>query len=210
MSRLSSASAFILSAMLAAAVPAAAKAADLPYENPYYGQNATAGVYDWTGFYVGAHAGGGWGSAGSTDLWGYAGGIQGGYAMQQGQFVMGLEGDIGFAGIDGSKGAIDASIDSLGSARVRVGVALDQFLLYGTGGFGFGDVEVSDPISRDDQWRLGWVLGIGAEAQLSRNWTARVEAFHYDLGSASYVIATGARRIDVDANVVRAGVNYRF
>jgi outer membrane immunogenic protein len=209
MSRLPCVTAFALSAALAATAPAA-RAADLPYENPYYGQTATGGVYDWTGFYVGAHVGGGWGSANSTDLSGIVGGIQGGYLMQQGQFVMGLEGEIGIANIDGSRGVIDSSIDSLGSARARVGFAVDQFLIYGTGGFGFGDVEVSDPISRDDQWNLGWVLGIGVEAALNHNWSARVEAFHYDLGSSSYVLATGNRKVDVDANVIRAGVNYRF
>ena len=60
-------------------------------------------------------------------------------------------------------------------------------------------------MSRDDQWRLGWVLGIGAEAALGRNWTARIEAFHYDLDSATYINASGNRTISVDANVVRAG-----
>jgi outer membrane immunogenic protein len=188
----------------------AALAADLPYADPYNGSVASTSVYDWAGFYVGAHAGYGWGSANRVDLSGFEGGVQAGFNLQSGQFVMGIEGDIGIANLDGDRGAIDVSVDSLGSVRARAGFAVNQFLIYGTGGFGFGDVEVSDSLSRDDQWNLGWVLGIGAEAALSRNWTARVEAFHYDLGSSDYLLATGNRSVSVDGNVVRVGVNYRF
>ena len=187
-----------------------ALAGDLPYGGSYDQPTVSGAVYDWTGFYGGVHGGYGRGSGGSTDLGGFIGGFQGGYSMQQGQFVMGLEGDIGIAAIDGSRGASDTSIDALGSVRARAGFAVNQVLIYGTGGFGFGDVNVEDPVSRDDQWRLGWVLGIGAEAALGRNWTARIEAFHYDLGSATYINASGNRTISVDANVVRAGLNYRF
>ena len=74
----------------------AAMAADLPYGNPYADERVSAAIYDWTGFYVGAHGGYGWGSAGATDLGGFVGGIQAGYTMQSDRFVMGVEGDVGF------------------------------------------------------------------------------------------------------------------
>src|SRR5438552_3765478 len=111
---------------------ATAMAADLPSSNPYYDNTVTSAVYDWTGPYVGAHLGYGWGSADSTDLSGFVGGVQGGYNIQSNQFVMGLEGDIGLANIDKSSGGTKASIDSLGSVRARAGFAFDQFLVYGT------------------------------------------------------------------------------
>jgi outer membrane immunogenic protein len=185
-------------------------AADLPFGNPYYDNSASAAVYDWTGGYLGGHVGYGWGSANSFDPSGFLGGVQGGYSIQQGQFVMGLEGDIGIAGMEESLGSTDVSIDWLGSFRARAGFAFEQFLVYGTGGFGFGDTGYENAISRDDQWQLGWVLGVGVEAALNRNWTARVEAFYYDLGSGDYVVAGGPDSIDVTATVLRAGVNYRF
>ncbi len=130
--------------------------------------------------------------------------------MQSGRFVMGVEGDVGFANLDGSRARTDTSLDALGSARARIGFATDQILLYGTGGFGFGSFTVTDPVSRDDRWNLGWILGLGAEFALGRSWSARVEAFHYDLGNSTYVLATGNLSIDVEANVLRAGVNYRY
>jgi outer membrane immunogenic protein len=189
---------------------APAGAADLPYGNPYYDNTVSSTVYDWTGPYLGAHLGYGWGSAGPDDLTGPVGGVQAGYAIQNGQFVMGLEADIGLSGLDWSGGGAEASIDALGSFRARAGLAVEQFLIYGTGGFGFGSFTYEGDFSRDDQWNLGWVLGLGAEAALSRNWTARVEALYYDLGSSNYLIGGATRSIDVDAAVLRAGVNYRF
>jgi outer membrane immunogenic protein len=187
-----------------------ALAADLPSSNPYYDNSVSSAVYDWTGPYVGAHVGYGWGSADAIDMSGFVGGVQGGYNIQSNQFVMGLEGDIGLANIDKTSGSTRASIDTLGSVRARAGFAFDQFLVYGTGGFSFGDFSYKNSVSRDDRWHLGWVLGVGAEAALTRNWTARVEAFYYDLGSKDYLIAGGHDSISVDATVVRAGLNYRF
>lgn len=81
-----------------------AKAADLPYSDPYGASIATRSVYDWTGFYVGGHGGYGWGSTGGIEMDGFLGGVQGGYNMQNGQFLIGLEGDIGLSNIDRSKG----------------------------------------------------------------------------------------------------------
>ena len=70
---------------------------------------APAGNRNWTGFYVGAHAGGGWGRtdwdsadgvfqsladsvlAGSGDAAGMLGGVQAGYNFQAGRWVIGVE-----------------------------------------------------------------------------------------------------------------------
>jgi outer membrane immunogenic protein len=187
-----------------------AQAADLGPDNAYYGSNVSSAVYDWAGFYAGAHVGYGAGSAHSSDLGGFVGGVQAGYNMQTGQFVLGLESDIGVADIDRKRGSTSSSIDALGTLRARAGFTFDQFLLYGTGGFGFGQFTYETGGSRDDQWSAGWVLGIGAEAALSRKWTARIEAFHYDLGRSNYLISGDMIPISVDATVLRAGVNYRF
>jgi outer membrane immunogenic protein len=189
---------------------ATAHAADLGPDNSYYGSNVSSVVYDWAGFYAGAHVGFGAGSAHSSDLDGFLGGVQAGYNMQTGQFVLGLEGDIGVSSIDRKHGSTSSSIDALGSARARAGFTFDQFLLYGTGGFGFGQFTYEAEGSRDDQWSAGWVLGIGAEAALSRTWTARIEAFHYDLGRSNYLISGDTIPISVDASILRASVNHRF
>ncbi len=85
----------VLGAVLAALVVAApAQAADVPIRGPIY-KAAPAPVYNWTGFYVGAHVGYGWASSGLGDLDGFLGGVQAGYNWQFSRnWVFGIEGDI--------------------------------------------------------------------------------------------------------------------
>ena len=85
-------------------------------------------AYNWTGFYVGAHAGYGWGDPDSHIDWsnsvladgplppaipasyskrmkGFIGGGQIGFNYQAGNLVLGVEADISFTGIKGDKAA---------------------------------------------------------------------------------------------------------
>ena len=89
-----------------------------------------------------------------TKTFGAAGGFGGGqvgYNLQRDRFVFGIEGDIQAAAIDGSGGlsllggAASASgkneLDWFGTLRGRAGIALDQTLVYFTGGLAFGGVK---------------------------------------------------------------------
>jgi outer membrane immunogenic protein len=120
-------------------------------------------VWDWTGFYLGGHAGYGWGRdpmsdalfgnkfvdeealRASVDSRGFVAGFQAGANWQVGAWVSGLEIDLSGTGIKGSTTTVspDGSetltitdkFDLLGSARVRLGyLAWPNVLLYGTGG----------------------------------------------------------------------------
>lgn len=79
-----------------------ASAADLRrpvYKAPSY--LSPAPIYNWTGFYIGAHGGYGWSNfsgdgtfgPGSATAKGFLGGGQLGYNYQIGQFVIGAEAD---------------------------------------------------------------------------------------------------------------------
>src|SRR6202789_2641975 len=99
-----------------------ALAADLPYAKA---PSATASVYDWTGVYVGAFGGGGYGNHNVNNAIGQAvpfadfsanysstGGIGGGeigYNWQSGSFVVGIEGDLAWTGIKGNDSSQFAS-----------------------------------------------------------------------------------------------------
>src|SRR5262249_16272281 len=92
----------LIIASLALASPAVA--ADLPrsYAAPPPYVATPYGIYNWTGFYLGANLGYQWGNVASLPLkpHGVAGGAQVGYNWQTGQFVLGAETDIQLSASD--------------------------------------------------------------------------------------------------------------
>ena len=99
-----------------------AQAADIPRKAP---PQVVVPVYNWTGLYVGAHVGGGWGNSTWFDVGpgaglvldtsnrhkmsGGLGGLQIGYNHQVGNWVFGVEGDFSGTGIKGN-GLFDPTV----------------------------------------------------------------------------------------------------
>ncbi len=155
--------------------------------------------------------------------------------IQIDNFVLGVEADLSWAGIDGDFGAIDtpgsgyffnadSEIDWLASMRGRVGLTWDKVLFYGTGGIAFTNVDtkvVSDwPGSvenySDSTSHTGWVAGAGVEVMFTNNITGRLEYLHYEFGEKDFFVDSGDvgydldGSVDLDVNVVRAGINVLF
>ncbi|MDI4663363.1 porin family protein [Xanthobacter autotrophicus] len=198
----------LASAALVAGVTLAAPAvaADLSgrYPAPYVQPVA---AFTWTGFYIGANAGYGWGSTVNSDPGGFIGGVQAGYNFQfASPFVLGIEADFNLSGLS----AGGYSLNYLGTVRGRLGWAFDRFLVYSTGGlaYGQGSLEILGLSSNSTQ--TGWTIGAGAEMAFDRNWSARAEYLYVDLGSATYPTVIGPVESGINANILRAGVNYRF
>jgi outer membrane immunogenic protein len=211
------------------ALTGAAVAADLarPQPVPYYPKAAVfAPPYSWTGFYVGINGGGAFGSSNwdSTGSRNISGGLVGGtvgYNYQFGQVVTGLEGDIDWADINGSTTnacppGCKTSDTWLATARGRLGYAADRFMPFVTAGAAFGDIRASAPgFASSSATKTGWTVGGGLEAALTTNWTAKVEYLYVDLGSfnCGLVCSAGASatdKVSFNANLLRAGVNYKF
>lgn len=124
---------------------------------------APAGNRNWTGFYVGAHGGGGWGRtdwdradgvfntfadsifAGTGDGAGMIAGGQAGYLWQFGRWVTGIEGEASWADVDSNaKCAVSevgvtsfnchTRIDALGAVTGRLGTTYGNLLIYGKAG----------------------------------------------------------------------------
>jgi opacity protein-like surface antigen len=137
-----------------AAFAGPAKAA-MPVKAPL----AAAVAWSWSGFYLGGHAGYGWGRNPFSDPFsdnliltdidsnGFLAGFQAGANWQSGAWVGGLEIDLSGTGIKGSTSASAPTgapgirtvtlteFDLLGSARARLGyLAWPNLLFYGTGG----------------------------------------------------------------------------
>jgi len=177
--------------------------------------------YNWTGFYIGINGGGGWGRSGFSDpvssgSFDASGGLVGGtlgYNYQIGQFVLGAEGDIDWSSFSGSTPCGVTNCETrnnwLSTVRGRVGYAIDRFMPYVTGGAAFGDIKSSvDGVGEATSTKTGWTVGGGIEAAIDGPWTAKVEYLHVDLGDAATVVP--GSNASFNANIVRAGINYRF
>src|ERR1044071_6263459 len=110
----------VFAAVVLSAVPFVAKAADAPIVSPLDAAIANA-AHDWTGAYVGINGGYAFGdfdtSAGAFSGDDVLGGFQIGFNKQLGSVVIGLEGDLQAAGIEGASGPTSASLDWFSTAR---------------------------------------------------------------------------------------------
>ncbi|HWK95759.1 MAG TPA: outer membrane beta-barrel protein [Pseudolabrys sp.] len=185
--------------------------------------------YNWSGIYVGANGGYGWGKAHVTNgladfttnsQYGWLAGVTVGYNMQTGVWVWGLEGDIDYAFIKGNGsnvatcGISDCEVKNtwVATARGRVGYAMDRWMPYVTGGAAFAGAKISTGTGSNTRTTTGWTVGGGVEYGISRDWSVKAEYLYADLGKATCdagvcgIETTFRPRI----NMVRAGVNVRF
>jgi outer membrane immunogenic protein len=222
----------------------AARAADLPAK-AYAPVPVVAQVYNWNGFYVGVNGGYGWGTqdpltpfSNRFDRTSFStnGGMIGGTVgaqIQQGYVLLGIEGDLDWANIKGNGIStptigglvlpgqpitlnIATNTSALGTARIRAGVAMNNWLFYATGGAAFVKSSANGtsiagvpcgtlgvfPNCSASTWRPGLAAGLGTEWGFTQNWTAKLEYLYVD------VLGTGASTDHI--NIVRAGINYRF
>ncbi|GJD33785.1 outer membrane protein [Methylobacterium aerolatum] len=165
---------------------------------------------------------------------GFTGGGQIGYNYQftpGSGIVVGIEADAAYTDLDRRRTrVVDAgigvpgvtlintsrqSLDFLGTVRGRIGYAFDRFMIYGTGGFAYGNVRYQTATSinapafginnvvfaagRSDSMETGYAYGGGIEYALptdnflnffrSSAVTLKVEYLHYDLGRRNVLVA---------------------
>jgi outer membrane immunogenic protein len=208
-----------------------AQAADLPLPPP----PAPVG-FNWTGIYIGAMGGYGFGSASSDNFSGSAnlsGGFVGGqfgfnWQAPGSSWVFGVEGDGAWPSIDSSISATaprltfagETKLTALATARARAGWAAGPALFYATGGIAGANNKLSGTLTapsfpfaavNDTQTHTGWVVGAGIEYAFARNWTAKAEYNYMSLGNRPYFAANGLQlRLNADVSLVKFGVNYLF
>jgi outer membrane immunogenic protein len=205
----------LLGAVGALSLLGTAQAADMPVNRPSY-KAVPAPVFNWTGFYVGAHIGYGWGDAlidgFAAEPAGIFGGAQIGYNWQAAgsRWVFGIEADIAATDInDTIAGPTTTTLDYFGTIRARLGYAQDRALFYITGGFAYGGNSVTAVPGSADEFHTGWTVGAGLEWAFAQRWSAKVEYLYVDLGSEFYNIGAGGI-VSLDFHTVKFGVNYRW
>jgi outer membrane immunogenic protein len=208
------------------ALPVAAQAADLPMRPSYKAPPMMPAYFSWTGFYVGINGGYGFGtsrhSAGSRsyDVSGPVVGGTLGYNWQMSSIVFGVEGDFDWSDIHGGTPCPNPAFNCrtannwMATARGRLGYAFDRWLPYFTGGVAFGNIKatVTPGFPGVDQTNIGYTLGGGLEYAMWDRWSVKAEYLWVDLGNVACNARCGAAidKVNFSANVIRAGVNYRF
>ncbi|WP_245501297.1 outer membrane protein [Lichenibacterium minor] len=167
-------------------------------------------------------------------------------------FVVGAEADASYidggtsgtytglnaAGTTSATNTFRSGIDFLGTVRGRVGYGFDRLLVYGTGGFAYGDAFQSAALYTAGNPSLmryfgshsgiqtGYTYGGGVEYALptasflnvfhSSAVTIKAEYLRYDLGHANFA-ADGlttttayAIRSKTEGDIARVGLNYKF
>lgn len=222
---------------LTALLNGSAAAADLRARQAYKAPPLVEAAYNWSGFYVGVHAGyaiadaqGVWDSAGAVHQWsrndlrGGLWGAQVGFNVQQGMFVWGAEADYSWARlskdvVDGEADIQTARLRDFGTARARAGIAVQNWLFYGTAGFAWANARATTENGVNPALELnavGIAYGAGVEVGFGGGWSLKGEYLHLAFGESKDFPLTftdadvGDHFKLKDVDLIRVGLNYRF
>jgi outer membrane immunogenic protein len=235
----------VLSALLAG--PVAAADLRMPVKAP---PPVIVTVFDWTGCYIGGHVGYAWGKKTVTpaipvvgfnynhDIDGWvAGGQVGCNLWQRDRWVLGIEGQVSWADLEGqvlnlgftaANNGFRTDANVIGSIAGRLAYAFGatgQTLVFVKGGAAFinerfyanapAPAVANWAFSSGDDLRWGWMVGAGIEQALTRNWSLKGEYNYSNFGNENYRLCNVANlcfdyNIKQHVHLVKFGVNYRF
>jgi outer membrane immunogenic protein len=214
---------------------AGARAADMPAPVYTKAPPAIEAVYNWTGFYLGAHVGYIWANANASAAdtaaitatygrmprpqGGFAG-FHGGYNFQlPGKVVLGIEASVEGLGIDGLKdslgiapgSALNVTTDWVYEVVGRLGYAMDRWLPYVFAGGAWAHDKENGFNPFIGAFALanthaGWTTGAGVEYAFAKQWSARLQYRYVDVDRQQY------NRVQVGgtASGIDVGASYHF
>jgi high affinity Mn2+ porin len=219
------------------ALDAPAMAADVPIGMPVKAPYIRS-VFDWTGLYVGAHAGFGRGSSTavladpatsttSNSFGGMIGGVQAGYNYQlPSGMLLGVEADFSFpnyltsnsvvSSLATARSDVTEQSDYMGTARGRVGYVAGPWLVYATGGLAWaGERFLNTPAIGSNEktlhTRLGWAAGGGVEYAFAPHWSLRLEYLYSQFGKADITFPSATQYTsNLDFQSLRVGLNRKI
>jgi len=212
-----------------------AAAADMTLKNLALKAPVYKSVYDWTGFYIGAHSGYGGGKSNAvlsdpvittTDnrFGGIIGGVQAGYNVRlPSGLLLGVEADMTFpsyllsnfttSSLTTARSGISEQWDYTGTARGRIGYTSGPWLAYATGGLAWaGERFLNTPAIGDDEkhinLRIGWAAGAGVEYAFAPHWSVRLEYLYSQFDRANVRFPSGTQySSSLDFQQIRIGLN---
>jgi high affinity Mn2+ porin len=216
------------------ALDGAAIAADIPVRMPVKAPYIQP-VFDWTGFYIGAHAGYGRGTSSAVladpatlatgnHFSGVIGGVQAGYNVQlPSGLLLGVEADLSFpnylnsnsvvSSLTSARSDVTEQWDYVGTARGRIGYSSGPWLAYATGGLAWaGERFLNTPAVGSDEKhinaRLGWAAGAGVEYAFAPHWSVRLEYLYSRFERADVRFPSGTQYSStLDFQSLRVGLN---
>jgi outer membrane autotransporter protein len=227
----------LLATVAAAAVTAMtcyapAHAADV-LARPYEKVPPPIMLYNWTGFYVGAHFGGAFGAEDqtlpgltlSTDPSGVLGGLQAGYNYQfSPNWLVGVETELSWTSARGSAAAtvagaavaLTSTHNWYDTLAARFGIVQNNWLFYAKVGAAWMNADYALGVtgvgtSTFNATRPGFVVGAGAEYAFNPSWSAKLEYAFLDFGTDNFAYAIGVPvGINTQVHEIKVGVNYHF
>ena len=226
------------------AAPAGALSPALVYKSP-----PGRYTYDWTGIYFGADGGFGWTTFNGTLLDaigtpltpfsyrvnGPVAGLFVGGNYQINKVVLGVEGDWQWSNLLGNNqvlaplGAagtfpsgpflVSTTVKDYASVRGRLGLAFDRFLVFGTGGWAWGNPLTSyalvgaAPFFNNGGSSTGWTAGLGVDYAFTDSVVGRIEYRYTSLETSGFVSTatnTAAASDRLPISDLRAGIAYKI
>jgi outer membrane immunogenic protein len=180
-----------------------ASAADLPRKAPAYAPPPVP-VYNWSGFYIGAQAGGAWSDSSYTftnvvgpenfshDPASFIGGGHIGAQYQWNVLVLGIEGTFSWMQLDDTQTGVlqpgrlrTLELNNMATVVGKIGYAAGQWMPYIKGGWATTKIETfsinpATGISGGtSDWESGWTVGGGVDYMFTPNWIAGIDFNYY-------------------------------
>lgn len=154
-------------------------------------------------------------------------GLQGGYNFQFGNFILGIEGDLALANLeDESPSTVYAGytkhtkVNMLATLAARMGYSFGKVMAYLKAGSAFSGDEYTIKYNgaewaSENELRVGWTIGGGAEFMFSDHWSMKLEYGYLDMGNEDITFSPWLSPpelwdIEQKFSVIKFGVNYLF
>jgi outer membrane immunogenic protein len=210
-------------------IAGAAQAADMPLK----AAPRAVDTFSWTGFYVGAHVGGTWGTVESAlvddrgfslpisshTINGFVAGGQAGYNLQVSPWlVLGVEGQVSWTDASGRTPCAPLSIlgcstdvNWVATLAGRVGFTRGHTMLYVKGGVAWADSDyhvdfLGVNFLNASSTRTGAMVGAGVEHAFTSNWSAKLEYNYMDFDTDNLGFGFSGCSTDTRLSSVRSDV----
>jgi outer membrane immunogenic protein len=189
---------------------------------------AQAAPFQFAGFYAGGHFGymdvdADFDGGGNLSNDGTMGGLQAGYNVVSGNFMWGVETDVSLTSADPDgtcpfNSSLSCKIDvrQMATLRPRIGYAVDNFLIYATGGVAGTRFKLKSrdaggaQVSKRKTGLFGWTVGAGVEYMIGDMVGVKVEYRYQQFGDFDEFKGPDGNEIDFDMHTVMGGVNFHF